>query len=204
MKRTVLALFVSVILFGGDIALAAKSECKIARDFVDDITQEHVVVTELEGLSHPVRPKGREMTGFVSAVSRGDDNVLHVNIEHFWSKKTSPTEDDMENSISVTEGAELLIAMVDGSVVTLHASKATVGKTTVEQWPKPHSGKSFYLMTKATAHYALNDATEQVLTEQDSKALRMTTETGNRDLRFYGKSFDEISRVIQCATGVLK
>ncbi len=204
MKRTVLALFVSVILFGGDIALAAKSKCKIAQDSVDDFTQEHVVVTEWEGLSHPVRPGGREMTGFVSAATRGDGHYLRVNIEHYWSKNTLPTEDDMYNSIAVAEGAELLIAMVDGSVVTLHASKATVGNTTVEHRPKPHSGNSFWLMTKATAHYALNDATEQVLTEQDSKALRMTTETGNRDLRFYGKSFDEISRVIQCATGVLK
>jgi hypothetical protein len=110
----------------------------------------------------------------------------------------------MYNSIAVAEGAELLIAMVDGSVVTLHASKATVGVTTVEYRPKPHSGKSFYLMTKATAHYALNDAIEQVLTAQDSKALRMTTESGNRDLRFYSKSLDEISRVIKCVTGVLK
>jgi len=204
MKRTVLALFISVTLFGSDIALAAKSECKIAQDSVDDFTHEHVVVTEWEGLSHPVRPGGREMTGFVSAVSRGDGNFLRVNIEHYWSKKTVPTEDDMENSISVAEGAELLIAMVDGSVVTLHASRATVGKTTVDYWPKAHSGKSFYLMTKATAHYALNDATEQVLTAQDSKALRMTTESGNRDLRFYSKSFDEISRVIKCVTGAIK
>ncbi|MCH8943845.1 MAG: hypothetical protein IH910_03560 [Proteobacteria bacterium] len=204
MKRTVLALFISVTLFGSDIVLAAKSECKIAQDSVDDFTHEHVVVTEWEGLSHPVRPGGREMTGFVSAVSNGDGHFLRVNIEHFWSKRTLPTEDDMQNSISVAEGAELLVAMVDGSVVTLQASKATVGKTTIEDRPKPHSGDSFWLMTKATAHYALNDANEQVLTAQGSKALRMTTESGNRDLRFYSKSFDEISRVIKCVTGAMK
>ncbi len=204
MKRTALALFVSVTLFGSGVALAAKSKCKIVQDSVDDFTHEHVVVTALEGLSHPVRPKGREMTGFVSAVSNGDGHYLRVNIEHLWSKKTLPTEVDMQNSLSVPEGAELLIAMVDGSVVTLHASKATVGKTTIEYRPKPHSGDSFYLMTKATAHYALDAATEQALTAQESKALRMKTESGDRDLRFYSKSFDEFSRVIQCVTGAMK
>ena len=204
MKRTVLAILVSVTFFGSDIALAAKTECKIAQDSVDDFTQEHVVITEWEGLSHPVRPSGREMTGFVSAVSRGDGNFLRVNIEHYWSKKTLPTEDDMQNSMSVPVGAELLIAMVDGSVVTLHASKATVGETTVTFRPKPHSGESFYLMTIATAEYALDAATEQALTAQDAKALRMKTESGDRDLRFYGKSYDEFSRVIKCVTGAMK
>lgn len=204
MKKFVFALIGTVTLFGSGVALAAKSQCKIAQDSVDDFTQEHVVITALEGLSHPVRPKGREMTGFVSAVSRGDGNYLLVNIEHLWSKKTLPTEDDIQNSISVPEGAELLIAMVDGSVVTLHASKATVGETTIEDRPKPYSGDSFYLMTIATAEYALDAATEQVLTAQDSKALRMKTESGDRDLRFYSKSYDEISRVIKCATGEIQ
>ena len=204
MRKRVLALFVIATLLGSGVALAAKSKCKIGQDTVDDFTQEHVVMTEWEGLSHPVRPKGREMTGFVLAASRDNDRYLLFNIEHLWSKNTLPTEDDMQNSMSVPEGAELLIAMVDGSVVTLHASKATVGETTIEYRPKPHSGDSFFLMTKSTSHYALDAATEQALTAQDAKALRMKTESGDRDLRFYSKSFDEIGRVVKCVKGEMK
>ena len=204
MKNIFVALIATVTIFGSGAAEAAKSKCKIAQDSVDDFTNEHVVVTSLEGLSHPVRPKGREMTGFVSAITNGDGHFLRVKIEHYWDKRFLPTEDDMQNSLSVAEGAELLVAMVDGSVVTLNASKATVGATTVEYRPKPHSGDSFYLMTIGTAEYALDAGIEQALTAQDSKALRMKTETGDRDLRFYSKSFDEISRVIQCVTGALK
>jgi hypothetical protein len=204
LKQLILAFFIIVTILGSGDALAAKSQCKIARDTVDDFTHEHVVVTASEGLSHPVRPKGREMTGFVSAVSRADGHFLRVNIENYWSKRHLPTEDDMQNSMSIREGDELLIAMVDGSVVTLHASYASVGATTLEYSPKPHSDDSFYLMTIGTADYALDAATEQALTAQDSKALRMKTESGNRDLRFYSKSFDEISRVIKCVTGEIQ
>ena len=228
MKFTLVTLVVIGLSLGNNIALGATNKCKyvrmadlsIARDangkkrknvYVDDFTKELIYVTELADISHPMRPGGREMTGWVFGRSQGDvgvseaehDKMLFLKIEHFWEKKTFPTDDDVQNSISVPAGGELLIGMADGSIVTLYANSAKTAETTYKT-PKPHSGRSFWLTSIATIGYKLDANALAALKNTEARAVRLKTATGNLDVRIHNGGTDNIQNVVKCISGDTK
>ena len=132
MKFTLVTLVIVGLSLGNNPAFSATNKCKYERMkdlsaarnakgkkrkgyYIDDFTKELVVSTNWADISHPARPSGREMTGFVSARSQGDmetpevghDKFLSLRIEYLRPKRTFPTDDEVQNSISVPENGEL-------------------------------------------------------------------------------------------------
>ena len=235
MKQIVLGMWVAIALsLSTGTAFAATSKCKYDRTrdkgfvlaenakgksvkghYLDMFTNQLVVSTEWADISHPVRPTGREMTGFVSALSIGDqsteysakieeehDKFLFLQIEYLRPKKTFPTEDELQNSISVPSGGELLIGLADGSVVTLYATNAVTGETTYET-PDPHSGTEFWLMSKASMNFKLDAGAQTALTATAARAVRLITASGDLDIRIHGAGTDNIQKVINCVRGAM-
>ncbi len=151
------------------------------------------------------------MTGWVFGRSQGDvgvseaehDKMLFLKIEHLWSKKTFPTEDEVQNSISVPAGGALLIGMADGSVVTLYANGARTAETSYKT-PRPNSGNNFWLTSVATIGYKLDADTQAALTATEARAVRLKTATGNFDVRIHGGGTDNIQNVVKCISGDTK
>lgn len=236
MKKIALGVGIVIALsLSAGTAFAAKSKCKYDRTrdkgfvlaknakgksvkghYLDKFTNQLAVSTEWEDISHPMRPGGRAMTGFVSALSLGDqsteysakieeehDKFLFLQIEYLRPKKTFPTEDELQNSISVPSGGELLIGMADGSVVTLHATNAVTGETAYES-PDPYSGDNFWLTSKASVNFKLDADAQAALTTTEARAVRLRTASGDLDVRIHDGGTDNIQKVINCVTGAMQ
>ena len=107
MKYPLTTAIAFILAIGSQSAVAA--ECEFRKNKVDETSNERVVVTEWEGLSHPIRPVAREMTADVAGSSRGDKKHLSMRIEYVRTSKTWPSRDVLQQSVYVPEGGELLI-----------------------------------------------------------------------------------------------
>jgi len=196
------AVLVAVLVISNGLAHAAK--CKPIEDEFDATLGVRVVAFDWKNLSHPMRPVGREMTGGVGVRAHGSRIFLIIGIEWLRFIKTFPTPDMINNSLSISEGSELLIGLADGSVITLHSTEAVIGETTYET-PKPHSGKSFAVTSKVSAHYEIDEAAQAALLAQGAMAVRMRTSTdGDQDVRIYSGGREHIREVIECIREAIK
>lgn len=204
MKQAVLITLVAIIFsLGSGTAFAAKSKCKYEHNAVDKFSKKLIVNTKWGDISHPMRPTGREMTGFVFAGSRGEERFLTVKFEYLRWKKTFPTDNDILNTVSIPAGSELLISMADGSIVTLYASQDATGETNYKT-PKPGSGNKFEMMSIAAIEYELDDQSIAALTATEAHAVRIKTAAGNRDVRIHSGGTDNIQNAINCLSEALQ
>ena len=174
------------------VGVVQAAECKYAENSVDKSTRAMIIITKWEQLTHWMREVRREMTAYVSASSYGGEKYLRLRIEYVRSPTTAAKQDPPGNAISISEGGELMIAMSDGAVLKLPASKAVVGNT-IHDDPHPR-----WLTTKATIMYELDADTADALTAQSAKAVRVMTDSGHHDVRIHKSNVDDIRRAIEC------
>ena len=215
--RPVLAIITAVTLcLGSGDALAAKSRCDYDRSkdkdkgferaknekgktrkgfYIDKFTDELVVETKWEAI-------GEEDTrGFVAARTRGNSTVLKLAVVDRWSKKTFPTDDEVQDTFSILNSGELYIGMADGSVLTLYSTATSDTETTYET-PKPRSGAPFWITSKITIEYGLNAESQAALIATEARALRVMTDSGNLDIRIEGSDDDQvIQTAARCIAG---
>ena len=174
------------------VGVAQAAECKYAENSVDKFTKATVVITEWEQLTHWMREVRREMTGYVSASSYDGEKYLRIKIEYVRDLATSAKQDAPGSAISVPEGGELMIAMSDGAVLKLPASKAVDGHTVSDD---PHPD---WLTTIAAIDYELDASTADALTTQSAKAVRVMTDSGHYDVKIHKRNADDIKKAIEC------
>jgi len=218
------------LLLGSNTAFSAKLRCEyqkmedlsVARDakgkkrkgfYIDDFTKELLVSTSWEEIEPDTGPTEKGMKGHaaMSVSSRGDetipetqhDKVLNLDLEMHTHSKTFPDEDEIQQSIFVPTGGELLIAMADHSVVTLYSGAEVVGEASYDT-PEPHSGNPFVLKFKATFNYTLDAAAQSALTTVEARAVRVRTNKGDLDIRLSRDDRDAFQKAVACVNGGAK
>ncbi|MCH9027641.1 MAG: hypothetical protein IIA05_11075 [Proteobacteria bacterium] len=197
MKKSFMAILATATLLGSGVARAA--ECRYEQNTTDKLSNEIVVITRWDELTHWLRQIAREITGHVSAASYGDQKYLRIQIEHARPSILAPSQGVLENSIAVPDGGELLVAMEDGTVITLYADRAVTGHTT---FVPPHTGEYdndfYWLTTFATIQYDLDASALEALMAQGAKAVRIFTSTGYHDIRIHKRNLGDIQKAIGC------
>jgi len=168
------------------------ADCKYAENSIDKITSARIVTTKPVQLTHWMRELRREMTAFVAASSYGGGEFLRLNIEYVRDRATEAKRQAGANAIVIPQGAELMIAMSDGAVLKLQASKAVAGDTTNDD---PHPD---WFTTRATIDYAMDASSVDALAAQGAKALRVMTDTGHYDVKIHKSNVDDIRKAIEC------
>lgn len=215
--RPVIAILTAVTLcLGSGAALAAKSKCDYDRGkdkdkgferakdakgktrkgfYIDKFTDELIVETKWDAIGEG------NTRGSVAARTQGNDNFLKLAIVDSWSKKTFPTDDEVQNAFSILPGGELLIGMADGSVLTLYANDGAIAETSYKT-PKPRSSKPFWITSKATVEYVLDARSQAALIATEARAVRVMTDAGSLDIRIEGSDHDwVIQNAATCIAG---
>jgi len=163
--------------------------------YIDKFTDELVVETKWASVGDG------NTRGSVAARTRGNNSFLTLKVVDRWSKKTFPTDDDVQNAFSVGPGNDLLVGMADGSVLTLQSIAASDTETSYET-PEPRSGKRFWITSKVTIEYALDAESQASLVATQARALRVMTDSGNLDIRIEGSGDGEVIRTAaRCIAG---
>lgn len=140
-------------------------------------------------------------TGTLATRTEGDDSYLMLSINHSWPKYTFPTEDEAKSNFTILPGADLMIGMSDGSVLTLHAAEGAAAATTVTT-PSPRSGHPFWIHSVAATEYFLDPKSMEAFNAAEARALRVVTDSANLDIRLNGYDDDKVVQTaVRCLAG---
>lgn len=180
LTSVVMSLLLLAFLTSGAYA----ADCEFNRDEVNPATNERYVQTKRvmltdRGVGFVSRVmKGHASEILASAVGKGSENyvLLQIRLQRTYAEMLN--EDDLRDALTVPEGAKMMILMADDSIVSLHASQTAMAKTETGF----DSDGNLTVGVRTAIFYGLDDSTAKVLAGQDAMVVRIAAKSGRMNL----------------------
>ena len=197
--KTRIALLAAITFFAGS-QVADAADCKYQTNEHDLFTKVLTQHTKWNALTSSWMATFRKYGASISVIAIDGDARLLLKMQYYDDTETAPSEFEMEDVFFVPEGAPLLIAMEDKSVVKLPAI-SEVRQNAYSIAPEDQDGdvKRWAIRATVIIEYALSESAIEALASQPATKFRITmADDESAEVDIHKKSFSDFKTAAEC------